>query len=1132
MWSRHVLLRNLVNLPRIVRAPTFPPVARSLASAAVKKEVAVKTPRKRRLKSQPESEPQAPQEQLHPAESPKSVDLASGVPAGSHWQSVERWVVFSDLHVSARTSDVCCQVLDRVKAEAAARKAGVLFLGDFWQQRGALPVTPLNAVLEKFKEWPFPTIMLVGNHDQVSMEGLQHGVTPLAAACPAVHIMDAPTTFLDALWLPYRRQQSEITDAIQAAVGQAKVIFAHADVIGASVNELYQAKEGLMPDEFPAGTTVYTGHYHKPHTVPDTNIHYIGSPYQVSRSEATQQKRLLVLNRDWELEEEIPLDIGPRHFSLSTQADAVTELPSDLRPGDRVQWMFESVEQSQEAEPAVQELKDQGVQVEVVMKPAEGTQRIEAAESLGPLELLEAYAASTAMPADSLREATAILKELGLNGGQQLQGHVELDLHILSISGYGPFREEATYELQGRGLRVITGQNLDDPASASNGAGKSALVMAPLWAITGKTEPRSETSSASGLNIKETVHDTAKQARVKVEGTVNDKPFSVERAASRRGIASLTFQLDGQDLTMQETRMTQQQIDQHLCAQLLPRAVFHTQTDIANLLEASDSAFKQELGQVVDMQVWEVASDTASQRLKAAKEQHTRTEWTVQARRGELASRQAMAESAHEDASHTLQDIMQQEAAAEAAAETAAAAHIEAKTESIASVPEPDSAGREQLKAGVASLMTEWQTAREGLSQHQMNLGGVTEALKASKKQLQAYSPIDAELAAANVARMQDEVALCQRSYEGALQAFTTTEGHIQQAQQRLNQAQARLDAAEREAAHARQAAAAADQQRRQVELQEQQQRQRAMYERQQRRRDAASQVESIDRVRARLQRTMDSQAPWLEVQPSQDPLALPALPYTPGASIMDTAERCAEGTRAAAAQLSTAQQALASSQNQTNPFDALARNAKAMVKKVTEELQAAQQQKQALEQQVAMLTVVDKAFGRGGLQSFALEGVLQELQARTADYLRVLATGYTLKLSPTRPSKNSPDGIERVTKTVMVQIGGPDGEATVRERTMKQLSGGERRRMALALALAYGELAAGRGRLKCNLMVLDEVLQHLDGEGCARVCAVLKELPQATVLIVGQADSYVLQEFDAVDTVVKENGCSKVLPA
>ena len=53
---------------------------------------------------------------------------------------------------------------------------------------------------------------------------------------------------------------------------------------------------------------------------------------------------------------------------------------------------------------------------------------------------------------------------------------------------------------------------------------------------------------------------------------------------------------------------------------------------------------------------------------------------------------------------------------------------------------------------------------------------------------------------------------------------------------------------------------------------------------------------------------------------------------------------------------------------------------------------------------------------------------------------------------------------------------GGAGGEGSVRERSVKQLSGGERRRIALGLALAYSDLSAGRGRLKCNLMVLDEV--------------------------------------------------------
>lgn len=55
----------------------------------------------------------------------------------------------------------------------------------------------------------------------------------------------------------------------------------------------------------------------------------------VSRSEAAQQKRLLVLSRHWELEEEIALDIGPRHFLVSTQEGSAFVPPADVRAGDR-----------------------------------------------------------------------------------------------------------------------------------------------------------------------------------------------------------------------------------------------------------------------------------------------------------------------------------------------------------------------------------------------------------------------------------------------------------------------------------------------------------------------------------------------------------------------------------------------------------------------------------------------------------------------------------------------------------------------------------------------------------------------------------------------------------------------------
>lgn len=172
-------------------------------------------------------------------------------PQGKRWDKVQRWVMFSDLHVSVRTLDTCISVLQKIKKEATSRKAGILFLGenivpkcyiacimirvkhqrpsnpicckvchipcrqhsctpaplkwaqrrsahitgDFWHARGALPVEPLNAILREFESWRQPTLMLVGNHDQVSVGGLDHALQPLAAACSAIHIVDAPTLY-------------------------------------------------------------------------------------------------------------------------------------------------------------------------------------------------------------------------------------------------------------------------------------------------------------------------------------------------------------------------------------------------------------------------------------------------------------------------------------------------------------------------------------------------------------------------------------------------------------------------------------------------------------------------------------------------------------------------------------------------------------------------------------------------------------------------------------------------------------------------------------------------------------------------------------------------------------------------
>ncbi len=66
---------------------------------------------------------------------------------------------------------------------------------------------------------------------QTTIGGLEHGLTPLAEACAAVHVFDQPTEFGGALWLPYRRQQEELEAAVRTCAGPIKAVFGHADVV-------------------------------------------------------------------------------------------------------------------------------------------------------------------------------------------------------------------------------------------------------------------------------------------------------------------------------------------------------------------------------------------------------------------------------------------------------------------------------------------------------------------------------------------------------------------------------------------------------------------------------------------------------------------------------------------------------------------------------------------------------------------------------------------------------------------------------------------------------------------------------------------------------------------------------------
>jgi len=366
------------------------------------------------------------------------------------------WVVFSDLHVSRKTKDIALETLKYVHHIASNENRGILFLGDFWHHRGALPVETLNEIIRELAKWTQPTIMLVGNHDQVNVNGSVHALEVLRMCNPEkIVVFDEPRVWRGAMWLPYRKDQemmrrtveelmerhskkrsSNVAVAVEEEIEEEiKTVFCHADVLGANVNQTFQMKNGVdSKDTFSEEKTgiesIISGHYHKPHFVErDSRVRYVGSPYQISRAEKNQEKYLLFLNDKWRDEsltdadvfKRSKIDIGPRYFDIDeTIGESIETIAGDLRANDIVRWTipFDSSLSAMEEEDDDEEEKKKkkkkkkktlsrsvpkrvenarlkyGCQIEVRRPPAALKSTIENAESLSPVDLFSSYAKS------------------------------------------------------------------------------------------------------------------------------------------------------------------------------------------------------------------------------------------------------------------------------------------------------------------------------------------------------------------------------------------------------------------------------------------------------------------------------------------------------------------------------------------------------------------------------------------------------------------------------------------------------------------------------------------------------------------------------------------------------------------
>ena len=62
-------------------------------------------------------------------------------------------------------------------------------------------------------------------------------------------------------------EQSSQKNQSTRSSSEVSIIYCHADIKGALMNDGWRSKEGLEITDFPSKLPIYSGHFHKPHVV-------------------------------------------------------------------------------------------------------------------------------------------------------------------------------------------------------------------------------------------------------------------------------------------------------------------------------------------------------------------------------------------------------------------------------------------------------------------------------------------------------------------------------------------------------------------------------------------------------------------------------------------------------------------------------------------------------------------------------------------------------------------------------------------------------------------------------------------------------------------------------------------------
>lgn len=621
--------------------------------------------------------------------------------------------------------------------------------------------------------------------------------------------------------------------------------------------------------------------------------------------------------------------------------------------------------------------------------------------------------------------------------------------------------------LNGRGLNVIQGSNDDDSSASSNGAGKSSIVDGLCWCLQGIT--------ARGVKGDAIVNRSAKKdAIASVLMQSGDNHYRVTRYRKHKehknALRVLAVNmLDGSevDLSKGTDAETQKVVDKLLgCSQeVFLAAVYSGQEIMPDLPRMTDRELKRLIEEGAGLQQIEAAYEEARVRLRAVSAESITLDTRID---------QVKVTIERNESGRMIKQ------AEEASWDAGRAARVQESKTRLDAV--------KATFAKLASDVTSLKPKHDELGTELASIDGV----------LANYSVIDHAVRAEETAATRAEGEIAKVELQRAVELIRSITGQIENAPSELAKPCHECgkphtpDELETYVAHqsVRLAEAQAALEQTKVKVQ--------------------AQVANANQLRTRAQ-----------LARSQVPDVTAA--NTRRAEIIlqrDAFDERLQDLRRLKQDVDAVQLALVTRESEVNPFTSAVQMLNEQIVKDSATLGDLHTRRSELAEKIAVAEAVVKVFGPSGVRAHILDTVTPFLNERTADYLSALSDGAIQATWTTLSRSASGDLKEKFSIEVAHAEGGESFSA---------LSGGEKRKVRLATALALQDLVASRASQPIDLWIGDEIDDALDPAGLERLMTILerKARERGTVLVISHND---LSDWaDQITTVRKKCGSSTV---